>query len=206
MFIMEAGHPLSDDLKRQMYIDQTRISHIVREFDFVGNEVKGIVETAQTQVGRDMRGLIRQGSEVSFSMRGMGNVIKKDGKYDRILSPLMIVCYDWVVFPSHQNAYITKKISESVDIFKDYEEKDIKKMNESKIITFDMNGLLKYVTESSRQVRELSESFEMGINDDMSNISLDENQMLSIKEGNNVLKCFLESSLKNEINDYLKNI
>lgn len=95
-FYGEAGHPLSTDIKRQAYIDQTNISHIVTSTKWEGNLLKGIVETAQTSIGKDMRGLIRQGSKVSFSMRALGNVIKQEGQYKRVYGPLMIVAYDWV--------------------------------------------------------------------------------------------------------------
>ena len=94
---MESGHPLSEDIKRQAYIDQSRISHIVTSIKWEGNILKGIVETAQTAAGYDMRGLIRQGSQASFSMRALGNVIKEEGSYKRVYGPLMIVAYDWVL-------------------------------------------------------------------------------------------------------------
>lgn len=93
---MEAGHPLSEDIKRQAYIDQSRISHIVTSIKWEGNILKGVVETAQTSAGYDMKGLIRQGSNVSFSMRALGNVVKDEGQYKRVYSPLMILTYDWV--------------------------------------------------------------------------------------------------------------
>jgi len=95
-FYGEAGHPLSTDIKRQAYIDQHNISHIVCSTKWEGNILKGIVETAQTSTGFDMRGLIRQGSQVSFSLRALGNIIKPDGQYQRVFGPLMIICYDWV--------------------------------------------------------------------------------------------------------------
>ena len=95
-FYGEAGHPLSDDIKRQTYIDQRNISHIVTKAEFRGNDLFGIVETANTAAGNDMKGLIRQGSEVSFSMRGLGNVVKKEGEYTRVCDPLMLITYDWV--------------------------------------------------------------------------------------------------------------
>ena len=69
-----------------------------------------------------------------------------------------------------------------------------------------MKDLLKYITDTSKQVQELSESFEMNVNRDMSNVSLDEQHMLSIKEGNDTLKIFLEESLKNEIDSYFRNL
>lgn len=95
-FYGEAGHPMDDDPKRQTYIDQTRISHIITSLDKRGNHIFGTVESANTSCGADFKGLIRQGSEVAFSMRGLGNVIKKEGSYQRIGSPLLIIAYDWV--------------------------------------------------------------------------------------------------------------
>jgi hypothetical protein len=65
-------HPLNPDVQRQLYIDQTRISHIITKAWFDGNYLKGIVECAPTAVGRDMQGLVRAGSRVAFSMRGFG--------------------------------------------------------------------------------------------------------------------------------------
>ena len=95
-FYGEAGHPLSEDIKRQAYIDQSRISHIVTNFKWDGDLLRGIVETAQTSMGYDMKGLLRQGSKLSFSMRGLGNIVKPEGDYKRVLSPMMIITYDWV--------------------------------------------------------------------------------------------------------------
>lgn len=95
-FYGEAGHPLSEDIKRQSYVLQNNISHIVTSVKWEGNILKGIVETAQTSVGYDMRGLIRQGSKVSFSLRALGNIIKEEGSFKRVYGPIMIVTYDWV--------------------------------------------------------------------------------------------------------------
>lgn len=204
-FYGEAGHPLSDDIKRQTYIDQRNISHIITKIDFRNNDIFGTVETANTACGKDMQGLIRQGSEVSFSMRGLGNVVKKEGEYVRVCDPLMVICYDWVVFPSHPEAYITRKLSENMELIPS-EERAKQILTEGTMINFNMKELLSYITESSKQVKELSESFEMGINKDMSNIALDEHNMLSIKEGNDTLKVFLEESLKKEIDSFIKNL
>ena len=94
---MESGHPLSQDIQRQAYIDQSRISHIVTSLKWDGNLLRGIVETANTSAGYDMRGLIRQGCQASFSMRALGNVIKEEASYKRVYGPLMIISYDWVL-------------------------------------------------------------------------------------------------------------
>ena len=96
MKIMESGHPLSEDPKRQMYIDQRNISHIVNKVWWEGNKLVGEVETAQTAAGNDMKGLIRQGSEVSFSMRGFAKVGRDRSGSIKVEKPLRLVGYDWV--------------------------------------------------------------------------------------------------------------
>ena len=65
-------HPLNPDIKRQLYIDQGNISHIVNKVWWEGNLLKGEVSAANTARGADFDGLIRQGSEVAFSLRAVG--------------------------------------------------------------------------------------------------------------------------------------
>ena len=195
-FYGEAGHPLSTDIKRQAYIDQTNISHIVTSVKWEGNLLKGIVETAQTATGFDMRGLIRQGSKVSFSLRALGNVVKQDGAYMRVYSPLMIVCYDWVTIPSHPKAYMTKTISEGS------QSNDV--LNESMII-FNMADLAEYVTREDQRINAICESLEFPIAGDYSNVNIDRaNQIMSIKEGNETLKIFLKNSVVKNMDNYFR--
>ena len=102
----EAGHPMDTSPKRQMSIDHTRISHIIKETWWEGNLLKGRIMTANTQAGRDLMGLITQGSRVAFSLRAQGNV-KKDMYGNTIVeSPIHALCYDWVVNPSHDKAFL----------------------------------------------------------------------------------------------------
>jgi hypothetical protein len=93
----EAGHPMSPDLQRQLYTDQTRISHIITSLEFEKNVLNGIVESALTSVGKDFAGLIRQGSQVAFSMRGVGPITEsKQGGITEVKAPLNIYTWDWV--------------------------------------------------------------------------------------------------------------
>jgi len=65
-WVGEAGHPLAPTVERQLYIDQSNISHIITKTWFEGNLLYGVVETALTERGRDMQGLIRQGMTAEF--------------------------------------------------------------------------------------------------------------------------------------------
>lgn len=109
----EAGHPTEQSVQRQLSIDHTRISHIVSKMWMEDGVVMGRVETANTQCGRDMKGLIEQGSMVAFSFRGMGPIVESKKDYVEVKSPLSMCTYDWVVHPSHENAYMKKVVTES---------------------------------------------------------------------------------------------
>lgn len=65
-------HPFNPDIKRQLYTDQSNISHIINKVWWEGNLLKGEVTAANTHQGKDFDGLIRQGSEVAFSLRAVG--------------------------------------------------------------------------------------------------------------------------------------
>jgi|GEM_PF-2538964 len=201
-FYGEAGHPLASDdhdadLRRQTYIDQTRISHIITDLKFEGNLVKGMVESANTACGKDFQGLIRQGSEVSFSMRGIGGAAKRRGDITLIEGPLMIICYDWVVFPSHANAYMEKIIQESAQV-------NEKILTEGKITPANMNELFSYIAESSKNVQELAEAAGFEIKKDGSNLFVAKDKMLSIREGGDILKVKLEDFVSTELDEYMR--
>lgn len=160
------------------------------------------IETANTRVGRDMQGLIRQGSKVAFSMRGMSDNVKKDGQYTRVGSPLMITCWDWVILPSHPNSYmvqegVEQKVSPSIKA-------DEKVLTEGVLTPYNSGDLLKFVTESSQNVQDVVDAF--GFKFNLDNVSYGEDQMLSIKENNETLKIFLEENLKSELDDYYSKI
>lgn len=114
-FYSEAGHPLDTSVQRQMTIDQRNIACIIKEFWWEGDLLKGRVETADTAVGRDMMGLIKQGSKVAFSLRAQGNVHTNPATgLVEVEEGLQICAYDWVVNPSHSKAFLEKICEETV--------------------------------------------------------------------------------------------
>jgi hypothetical protein len=106
-FYSECGHPMDTSVQRQMTVDQRNIACLIKEFWWEGDLLKARVETANTAIGRDMKGLIEQGSRVAFSLRAQGNV-----HHDPMLNativeaPIQIATYDWVVNPSHDKAFL----------------------------------------------------------------------------------------------------
>lgn len=112
-FYGEAGHPMDPSMQRQMTVDNRNIAFLIKEFWWEGDLLKGRIETANTVIGRDMKGLIEQGSKVAFSLRAHGKV-----EYDArqgaqvVTSPIKLVCYDWVVNPSHDAAFLERITTE----------------------------------------------------------------------------------------------
>lgn len=108
-FYSEAGHPLDSSVQRQMTIDQRNIACIIKEFWWEGDLLKARIETADTAIGRDMKGLIKQGSRVAFSLRAQGQVHKNPVTGLVEVEPGLQICaYDWVVNPSHDKAFLEK--------------------------------------------------------------------------------------------------
>ena len=110
----ECGHPFSQDLARQTNVDMRNAAFRVDEFWWEGNLLKGRCRTLDTAVGRDMAGMIMDGCELSFSMRGQGNVVRDVARDALVVQPpLMLICWDWVWTPSHDVAYMEKICEET---------------------------------------------------------------------------------------------
>lgn len=107
----ELDHPIptSDDkasITRHTTLMFKEASHIFTEIYISGNLVEAVVETLSTPNGRTLAGLISDGVKVGFSLRAVGDNVKKNGKILEVMSPLTIIAYDCVSFPSHKEAYL----------------------------------------------------------------------------------------------------
>jgi hypothetical protein len=105
----EANHPLDNSVQRQMTIDLRNVAFLIKEIWWEGNILKGRCETANTSVGRDMKGLIEQGCRVAFSLRAQGNVHTNPATgLVEVEDGLQILGYDWIQVPSHSKAFMEK--------------------------------------------------------------------------------------------------
>jgi hypothetical protein len=104
----EAGHPLSTDVTRQTTVDPRNIAFVVNDLYWDGDLLKAHCETADTEAGRDMMGLITENnSTLAFSLRAQGNIVKDPIRDAMVVQPpLMIVSWDWVITPSHDKAWM----------------------------------------------------------------------------------------------------
>ena len=194
----EANHPLSDSIERQSVVDQTRLSHVIEKVWWEGNILKGEVAAANTAVGKDFASLVRQGCNMAFSMRGLGGVVKKEGDLTVVYDPLLIIAYDWILYPSHSNAYQTKILKENVQLVK---ENPI--LHEGILVPCDyQDSIKKYIMAESKNINGAINQLEL----DPKTARLTEDMSISLncEEGKMVL--FTEENIKKEINSFLKSL
>jgi hypothetical protein len=113
-FLGELDHPITDDQIRQTTVMYQSVSHIIREWGWDGNLIKGIVETTPySPNGKIMSGLVYDRVPVGFSLRGLADVEDR-GTYQEVMDPLIVICYDCVSEPSHNTATIQEIKNENV--------------------------------------------------------------------------------------------
>lgn len=187
----EMNHPpAGSGLQRQMNIDMKNVSHFIHEFYWdtkQPNLLMGIVETSANHTGRDFMSMIVDNQMVcSFSLRGGGAVTTKGG-YDYVKSPLKIITYDAVHFPSHKTAYM------------------IERLNENTVQDITLNDLNKYISENSNNFGIVLESMECF--KDNVNLSIENNKIIIADKKNNVLGySVMENKLENEYTNILSEL
>lgn len=202
----ECGHPVTADIQRLMGIEHTRISHIIESVYWDAsqpNYLKGIVETANTAIGRDMKGLIEQKSQVAFSLRALGGVEDTGSGILRVKSPLRINTFDWVVHPSHKEAYMDNVLTESMMNVFNIEDSIL---TEGVMIPVSLTEaeILDVVRDSSKNFVNLVNQLEINPLSENSSIILNENKRtLYIQDGEKKAIVKLEDYSRKSFEDFL---
>ena len=131
----------------------------------------------------------------AFSLRATGPMVQT-AEGSIVQKPLTMICYDWVLFPSHRKAYqtdIIKSITESGNT-----------LNESCITPLLEASALDFIAEESKNYQIVSEMFEA----EKRIVSLNENcktvSITSLDDDNNkeTMIVTLESALSHEIDSF----
>lgn len=109
-FYSELDHPLptgNDQIDgiRQTTVSLEKVSHIIRDYDFKGNQLVGEMETTSTPNGNILFGLLRDQTGVGFSMRGLAE-LERGPDHNIVKPPLTIIAFDAVSMPSHKSAVV----------------------------------------------------------------------------------------------------
>lgn len=203
----ECGHPFSTEIARQTNVDMRNAAFRIDEFYWEGNKLYGRCQTLDTALGRDMAGLIKQGCQLSFSMRGQGNVTKDPYRDALVVSEnLVIITFDWVWLPSHQTAYMTSVSEETQYSMLNYGAYADKQMALTESLNLYENGSLiditakennekgfiDYCASHSTGYMALSEMYHYNPNDTIKEIN---NSYVILENDNNILKVGKEDYL-----------
>lgn len=109
-FYGELDHPTPTgretfDEIRQTTVMLKEVGHIIRDYEWRGKHLVGELETASTPNGAIMAGLLKDGSGVGLSMRGLAT-IKRQDSFNEVEGPLTVVAFDSVSLPSHKSAVV----------------------------------------------------------------------------------------------------
>lgn len=183
----EMNHPISNDPARQLRVEVDRASHVIKEFYWEGDNLIGKVETAATTVGKDFAGLIKEnGMIASFSMRGAGDVSKGANGMMTVKSPIKIITYDAVHFPSHPGAYQRKLLEHDQSL---------------SVKAYDIG---EYIKANSKNFQQLNEEF-LWLNESDVEIKYEEGLVVIEDKRQKKIKAnmLLEQKLMLELDDYL---
>lgn len=110
----EAGHPIDMNLTRQQKIDPTLEQVWYTKLWMEGSFVKGRFRGTNNDLGRSFNNDLKDGQKPSFSLRSLGTLSTEHGQ-SRVTN-LRVITYDRVYFPSYDNAYTERVLSESANM------------------------------------------------------------------------------------------
>ena len=109
----EAGHPLDMNLSRQQKVDPTLEQVWYTKVWMDGDYVKAQFRGTNNELGKAFNEDLKCGQKPSFSLRSLGSIRIINGKSN--VTNLRIITYDRVYYPSYDNAYTERIVSESTD-------------------------------------------------------------------------------------------
>lgn len=197
----EAGHPMTEDPKRIMTIDPKLVSHKITKFWFGGKAVSGHIQTLLTKYGRDMTALIIQGMDPAFSLRAMAPM-KLDSRGGKTQSgKSFIVTYDWVFFPSHDDAYIDKK--SGIKLMQAGIKDSGNVMESSMELAVTESAVVDFIRDKSKSIDIVSSMWDIAT--ESMTITEDKNWAVLRNQGDKIYVS-IDTKIKSEVQNYMKHM
>jgi len=86
-----------------------KVSHVIREIGWEGDEVWGTVEILNTPKGLIAQSLMESGILLGISSRGVGETIQTDEGYEMVDDSFMLIAFDLVSEPSTHEAWLMRE-------------------------------------------------------------------------------------------------
>lgn len=200
----EAGHPMTDDVKRILTIDPKLISHKINMWNTTGNLLKGEIETLDDGpggYGNRMTRHILQGMEPAFSLRALAQLTKSGDGSQIMNSRAHIVTYDWVILPSHQKAYRDKsqpieKIIHSIQM-------DGNTVQECALLPVQESAITDFIKLESKNVKLISNVCEVAM--ESMQLSKDLRHVI-LREGSETYVVKVEDKIKRDVTRFMANL
>jgi len=116
----ELDHPDSSVINLQ------NVSHIIREVNWQGDDVVGLIEILPTPAGNILTSLFENGITVGVSSRGMGS-LTQIGETLEVQDDFELLCWDFVSTPSTPGAYVAP-LQEGLCVAKQDPYKDVNRI------------------------------------------------------------------------------
>lgn len=194
----EAGHPDTDQMARIMKIDPQLISHHIPDLWFQGDIVNGKVITLDNGgFGTQMTRNILQNMEPAFSLRALTNLTKRPDGSSVAEGKSFVICYDWVILPSHKEAY--RDTSKDLKIVQKEMTKRGNVVTESLVVVTE-SMIKDYISMDSVNLNLVSDIYEvtkesMELTPDFKNVIL--------REDGRTFHISVEDKIQNDITSYL---
>lgn len=96
----ELGHP------EGVEINLHRVSHLITELKWAGNDVIGKAKLLDTEYGRIAKSLLLSGGQLGVSSRGLGNVQEDRGQSAALVTEYELIAIDIVADPSAPDGFV----------------------------------------------------------------------------------------------------
>ncbi len=194
----EAGHPLSNEMSRIMTIDPTMISHHIPFITNTGDRIHGRVNTLDNGAhGTAMTKAILQGLEPAFSLRALTKLTKHPDGSSVAEGKTHVICYDWVILPSHKEAYR----DESSAVKKIYLGATADNcVQESVLLPVTESMITDYIAAESTNVNLISNIYEVA--KESMTLSADLRNVI-IREGDRTFHVKVEDTIQHEIMNFM---
>ena len=96
----ELDHPESS------VVNLKNVSHLIRDYNWDGDNVMGVIEILPTPSGNILKELIKNGVTVGVSSRGMGS-LEQNGSVMEVQDDFELLCWDFVSTPSNPGSFMS---------------------------------------------------------------------------------------------------
>ncbi len=202
----EAGHPITNDPLRIMTIDPKKLSHRINSFEIRGNRIYGNIDTlADGGFGERMARLILQGMEPAFSLRALAPLVKNADGTSVLKGKAHIVTYDWVILPSHKEAYRDQSspIRRMTNTIATESRNQIVTESSFELAATE-SQIIDFILAESKNVKLVSTILEVTAACDIK-ISPDISTVY-VKEGTDTIAIKVEDVIKNEVRSYMSKL